>query len=148
MNPQGGECRGDRSGRPVQRTNTPNPTRPICQNDTVSRILTSQFPDSAFSGNAYFRKIVPIRKTRVKYFKIRPSERIRKNVYSHNYTVSNTKKASAEPVFMVKSTCDWLRTDERLPSYRRVRTVVPTRPYENTHRSPFFRDRRGTISDV
>ena len=121
---------------------------PICQNDTVSRILTSHFPDSAFSGNAHFRKIVPIRKTCVKYFKIRPSERIRINVYSHNYTVSNAKKASAEPISTLESTCDWLRTDERLPSYRRVRTVVRTRPYENNHLSPFFRARRGTISDV
>ena len=119
-----------------------------CQLSIESPVLTSHFPDSAFSTNAHFRKIVPTRKTCVKYFKIRPSERIRINIYSHNYTVSNTKKASAEPVFMVKSTCDWLRTDERLPSYRRVRTVVPTRPYENNHLSPFFRDRRGTISDV
>ena len=119
-----------------------------CQLSIESPVLTSHFPDLPFSANAHFRKIVPIRKTCVKYFKIRPSERIRINVYSHNYTVSNAKKASAEPVSTHKSTCDWLRTDERLPSYRRVRTVVPTRPYENTHRSPFFRDRRGTISDV
>ena len=119
-----------------------------CQLSIESPVLTSHFPDLPFSGNAYFRKIVPIRKTRVKYFKIHPSKRLIINLYSHNYTVSNAKKASAEPVFMVKSTCDWLRTDERLPSYRRVRTVVPTRPYENTHLSPFFRDRRGTISDV
>ena len=34
---------------------------------------------------------------------------------------------------MFESTYDWLRTDERLPSYRRVRTVVVVRPYENTH---------------
>ena len=102
----------------------------------------------AFSGNAYFRKIVPIRKTRVKYFKIRPSERTNINLYLHNYTVSNAKKASDEPIFADESTGDWLRTDASAPPYRRVRTVVVVRPYENTHLSPFFRDRRGTISDV
>ena len=106
------------------------------------------FLDSAFSADAYFRKFLPSRKSRVKYFKIRPSERIKINTPSHNYTVSNAEKASAEPVFMVKSTCDWLRTDERLPSYGRVRTVVVVRPYENNNLSPFFRDQRGTISDV
>ena len=129
-----------------------------CQLSIESPVLTSYFPDLPFSGNAYFRKIVPIRKLRVKYFKIRPSERIRINVSLHNYTVSNAKKASAEPISTSKSTCDWLRTDERLPSYGRVRTVVVVRPYENSHLSPFFRenshlspffrDRRGTISDV
>ena len=119
-----------------------------CQLSIKTSVLTSHFPDSAFSGNANFRNFVPSGKSRVKYFKIRPSERIKINTPSHNYTVSNAEKASAEPVFMVKSTCDWLRTDERLPSYRRVRTVVVVRPYENRHLSPFFRDRRGTISDV
>ena len=133
MNPQGDNC-------PLSIIN--------CQLSIESPVLTSQFPDSAFSANAYFRHFVPIRKTSVKYFKIRPSERIRINVYSYNYTISNAKKASAAPVSTLKSTCDWLRTDERLPSYRRVRTVVVVRPYENTHLSPFFRDRRGTISDV
>ena len=119
-----------------------------CQLSIESPVLTSHFPDLPFSGNAHFRKIVPIRKTRVKYFKIRPSERIRINLYSHNYTVSNAKKASVAPVSTLESTCDWLRTDERLPSYGRVRTVVVVRPYENTHLSPFFRARRGTIPDV
>ena len=119
-----------------------------CQLSIESPVLTSHFPDSAFSTNAHFRKIVPIRKTCVKYFKIRPSERIRINVYSHNYTVSNPKKAFFALLFTLESTYDWLRTDVSAPPYRRVRTVVPTRPYENTHRSPFFRDRRGTISDV
>ena len=119
-----------------------------CQLSIKTSVLTSHFPDLPFSGNAHFRKIVPIRKTRVKYFKIRPSERIRINIRLYNYTLSNAKKLSSAPIHTVKSTCDWLRTDERLPSYRRVRTVVPTRPYENTHLSPFFRDRRGTISDV
>ena len=139
-------------GRPVlvARSNAtvPHPTRSVCHNDIVFRILTSHFPDLPFSGNAYFRNFVPIRKTCVKYFNICPSERIEINLYSHNYTVSNAKKASAEPISTVRSTCDWLRTDERLPSYGRVRTVVVVRPYENSHLSPFFRDRRGTISDV
>ena len=139
MDPPGGECRGDRSGRPVQQTNTPNPTESVYQNDIVSPILTSQFPDLPFSDNAHFRKIVPIRKMLVKYFKICPSERTKINPYSHNYTVSNAKKASSKPIFRVKSTCDWLRTDERLPPYRRVRTVVVVRPYENSHLSSFFR---------
>ena len=148
MNPQGGECRGDRSGRPVQQTNTPNPTESVYQNDIISPVLTSQFPDLPFSANAHFRKIVPIRKTCVKYFKIRPSERIIINLYSHNYTLYNAKKAFSEPIFRIKSTYDWLRTDERLPPYRRVRTVVVVRPYENSHLSSFFRARRGTIPDV
>ena len=145
---QGGECRGDRSGRLVQQTNTPHPTRSIYQNDTIPPILTSRFPDLPFSGNAHFRIFVPIRKSRVKYFKIRPSECTEINPYSHNYTVPNAKKAFAEPISAVESTCDWLRTDERLPSYGRVRTVVVVRPYENNHLSPFFRDQRGTISDM
>ena len=119
-----------------------------CQLSIESPVLTSQFPDLAVSANAHFRKIVPIRKTRVNYFKERPSERTKINGYSHNYTVSNAEKASAAPISTVKSTGDWLRTDERLPSYRRVRTVVPTRPYENSHLSPFFRARRGTIPKV
>ena len=148
MYPPGGECRGDRSGRPVQQTNTPNPTESVYQNDIIFPVLTSYFPDLPFSGNAYFRKIVPIRKWRVKYFKIHPSKRVRINLYLHNYTLSNAKKAFFEPIFRVKSPCDWLRTDERLPPYRRVRTVVVVRPYENSHLSPFFRARRGTIPDV
>ena len=119
-----------------------------CQLSIESPVLTSQFPDLPFSANAYFRKIVPIRKTRVKYFKIHPSKRIRINLYLHNYTLSNAKKAFSEPIFTIKSTCDWLRTDERLPSYGRVRTVVVVRPYENRHLSPFFRDQRSTIFDV
>ena len=135
----------DRATRPVAPTFSP---WSVCQNDTIFRFLTSQFPDLPFSGNAHFRKIVPIRKTRVKYFKTHPSKRIEINPYSHNYTVSNAKKAFAEPLFTVESTGCWLRTDERLPSYRRVRTVVVVRPYENNHLSPFFRDQRGTISDV
>ena len=119
-----------------------------CQLSIESPVLTSHFPDLPFSGNAHFRKIVPIRKTRVKYFKIHPLERIRMNTYLHNYTVSNTKKPSAAPVSTVESTYDWLRTDASAPPYRRVRTVVVVRPYENTHLSPFFRARRGTIPDV
>ena len=115
-----------------------------CQLSIKTSVLTSHFPDLPFSGNAHFRKIVPIRKTRVKYFKTRPSERIRMNIYSHNYTISNVEKASAAPVSTVESTYDWLRTDERLPSYRRVRTVVVVRPYENTHLSPFFDGRERT----
>ena len=113
-----------------------------------SPVLTSHFPDSAFSGNAQIRNFVPIRKTRVKYFKIHPSERIEINRYSHNYTVSNVKKASDEPIFTDESTGDWLRTDERLPSYGRVRTLVVVRPYENSHLFSLFSDRRGTILDV
>ena len=119
-----------------------------CQLSIESPVLTSHFPDLPFSANVYFRNFVPIRKTCVKYFKTRPSERIRINLYSHNYTVCNAKKASFALLFTLESTGDWLRTDERLPSYRRVRTVVVVRPYENTHLSPFFRARRGTISDV
>ena len=119
-----------------------------CQLSIESPVLTSHFPDSAFSTNAHFRKIVPIRKTRVKYFKIRPSERIKINCYSHNYTLSNAEKPSAAPIFTVESTCDWLRTDERLPPYGRVRTVVVVRPYENSHLFPFFRAQTGTIPDV
>ena len=163
MNPSGGECRGDitqltmdngqwtiavRRGGCVYKAIIVHCQLSIVNCQLKVRILTSHFPDSAFSTNAHFRKIVPIRKTCVKYFKRRLSERIRINIYSHNYTVSNAKKASAEPISTLESTCDWLRTDERLPSYRRVRTVVPTRPYENNHLSPFFRARRGTISDV
>ena len=135
----------DRATRPVA------PTLPACsfyQNDTISPILTSQFPDLPFSGNAHFRKIVPIRKSRVKYFKIRPSECTKINPYSHNYTVPNAKKAFAELLSAVESTCDWLRTDERLPSYGRVRTVVVVRPYENSPLFSFFRDQRGAILDV
>ena len=85
---------------------------------------------------------------RVKYFKARPSERIKINRYSHNYTFYNAEKASFAPIFMVKSTCYWLRTDERLPSYGRVRTVVVVRPYENSPLSPFFRAPKGTIPNV
>ena len=135
----------DRATRPVA------PTFSACsfyQNDTIILVLTSHFPDLPFSANAHFRKIVPIRKRRVKYFKIHPSKRIRIKLYSHNYTVSNAEEAFFALLFTLESTGDWLRTDERLPSYRRVRTVVPTRPYENNHLSPFFRARRGTISDV
>ena len=58
------------------------------------------------------------------------------------------EKAPFAPISTVESTYDWLRTDERLPSYGRVRTVVVVRPYENRHLFPFFRDRRGTIPDV
>ena len=119
-----------------------------CQLSIETSVLTSKIPDLPFSGNAHFRKIVPIRKTRVKYFKIHPSERIEINTCLHNYTISNTGKASAAPVSTVESTYDWLRTDERLPSYGRVRTVVPTRPYENSHLFSFFRDQRGAILDV
>ena len=119
-----------------------------CQLSIESPVLTSHFPDLPFSGNAHFRKIVPIRKTRVKYFKIRPSECIIINPYLHNYTVSNAKKASGKPIFRIKSTCDWLRTDASAPPYRRVRTVVVVRPYENSHLSSFFRARRDTIPDV
>ena len=119
-----------------------------CQLSIESPVLTSHFPDSAFSGNAHFRNFVPIRKSCVKYFKIRLSERIRINLYSHNYTVSNAKKASFAPIFTDESTGDWLRTDERLPSYGRVRTLVVVRPYEASHRFSLFSDRRGTILDV
>ena len=135
----------DRATRPVAPT---LPACRFCHNDIVFLVLTSQFPDSAFSGNAHFRIFVPIRKLRVKYFKIHPSERIEINRYSHIYTVSNAKKASAEPISAVESTCDWLRTDERLPSYGRVRTVVVVRPYENSHLFSFFRAQRGTIPKV
>ena len=192
MNPSGGECRGDRSGRPVQHdgaipdmwnrlrgglsdgasrsvgldtlpdwighiarldraTRPVAPTLPACsfyQNDIISPVLTSHFPDSAFSGNAHFRNFVPSGKSCVKYFKIHPSERIGINRYSHKYTVSNAKKASFALLSTVESTGGWLRTDERLPSYRRVRTVVVVRPYENRHLFSLFRARRGTISDV
>ena len=119
-----------------------------CQLSIKTSVLTSHFPDLPFSGNAQIRKFVPIRKTRVKYFKIHPSERIGINIYLHNYTVSNVEKASFALLFTVESTYDWLRTDVSAPPYRRVRTVVPTRPYENNHRSPFFRARRGMIFDV
>ena len=119
-----------------------------CQLSIESPVLTSHFPDSAFSGNAQIRNFVPIRKTRVKYFKIHPSERIEINRYSHNYTVSNVKKASFALLSTVESTGGWLRTDERLPSYRRVRTVVVVRPYENSYLFSLFSDRRGTILDV
>ena len=119
-----------------------------CQLSIESPVLTSHFPDSAFSGNAHFRNFVPSGNLRVKYFKTRSSEHIKINLYSHNYTLSNAKKASAAPIFKVESTCDWLRTDERLPSYGRVRTVVVVRPYENSHLFSFFRAQRGTIPKV
>ena len=119
-----------------------------CQLSIESPVLTSQFPDLPFSANAHFRKIVPIRKTRVKYFKIRPSEYMEINGCLHNYTLSNAKKPFTGPVITVKSTGDWLRTDASAPPYRRVRTVVVVRPYENSHLSSFFRARRGTIPDV
>ena len=119
-----------------------------CQLSIESWVLTSHFPDSAVSANAHFHRFVPIRKYRVNYFKKHPSERIKRNDYSHNYTVSNAEKPSAAPISTVKSTGDWLRTDERLPSYRRVRTVVVVRPYENSYLSPLFRARRGTIPKV
>ena len=135
----------DRATRPVAPT---LPACSFCQNGTIFLVLTSQFPNLPFSGNAQIRNFVPIRKSRVKYFKIRPSERIRLNMYLHNYTLSNVEKPSVEPIFTIESTGDWLRTDERLPSYGRVRTVVVVRPYENSHLSPFFRDQRGMISDV
>ncbi len=47
-------------------------------------------------------------------------------------------------------TNDYRRTDVSAPSWSfvRTKTVVVVRPYENTHLSPFFRARRGTISDV
>ena len=135
----------DRATRPVAPTFSP---WTVCHNDTVYPVLTSYFPDLPFSGNAQIRKFVPIRKLRVKYFKIRPSEHIKINLYSHNYIVSNAKKAFAELLSTVESTYDWLRTDERLPSYGRVRTVVVVRPYENSHLFSFFRDQRGAIPQV
>ena len=85
---------------------------------------------------------------RVKYFKTRPSERMKINVRLHNYTLSNAKKPFAGPVITVKSTGDWLRTDASAPPYRRVRTVVVVRPYENSHPFSFFSVPRGTIPDV
>ena len=135
----------DRATRSVAPT---LPACSFCQNGTIFLVLTSQFPNLPFSGNAQIRKFVPIRKLRVKYFKTRSSEHIKINLYLHNYTVSNAKKASAAPISTVKSTCDWLRTDASAPPYRRVRTVVVVRPYENRHLSPFFRDQRSMISDV
>ena len=135
----------DRATRPVAPT---LPACSFCQNGTIFLVLTSQFPNLPFSGNAQIRKFVSIRKLCVKYFKIRPSECIKINRYSHNYTLYNVEKPSAEPISTVESTCDWLRTDERLPPYGRVRTVVVVRPYENSHLSPFFRDQRGTILNV
>ena len=165
LNPSGGECRGDITqltidngqwtmdncraawGMCLQGDNCPLSII-NCQLSIESPVLTSHFPDSAFSGNAHFRNLVPSGKSCVKYFKIRPSERIEINRYSHNYTVSNAKKASFAPIFTDESTGDWLRTDERLPSYGRVRTVVVVRPYENNHLFPLFRARRGTIPDV
>ena len=135
----------DRATRPVAPTSW---IFPYYHNDTVSPVLTSHFPDLPFSANAHFRNLVPIRKLRVNYFKIRPLERIKINRYSHNYTVPNTEKASAAPLFTVESTCDWFRTDASAPPYRRVRTLVVVRPYENSHLSPFFSDRRGTIPQV
>ena len=120
----------------------------VCHNDNVPPVLTSHFPDSAFSADAYFRKFLPSRKSRVKYFKRLTSEYTKSNIRSHKYTFSNAKKASAEPIFTVRSTCDWLRTDASAPPYRRVRTVVVVRPYENNHLFPLFRARRGTIPDV
>ena len=135
----------DRATRPVAPTFSP---WTVCHNDTVFPVLTSYFPDLPFSGNAQIRKFVPIRKSHVKYFKIRPSECIKINRYSHNYTLYNVEKPSAEPIFTIRSTCDWLRTDASAPPYRRVRTVVVVRPYENRHLSPFFRDQTDTIPDV
>ena len=120
----------------------------VCHNDTVFPVLTSYFPDLAFLPNAHFRNFLPSSEMHVKYFKIRPLECIKINRYSHNYTLYNVEKPSAEPISTVESTCDWLRTDERLPPYGRVRTVVVVRPYENSHLSPFFRARRGMIPDV
>ena len=131
--PSGSECRGACS---------------FCHNDTVSLVLTSHFPNSTFSGNAQIRKFVPIRKTRVKYFKRRPSEHIRINIRLYNYTLSNAKKLSSAPIHTVKSTCDWLRTDASVPPYRRVRTLVVVRPYENRDLFSFFRARRSTIPQV
>ena len=152
LNPSGGECRGDITQLTIDNGQWTGDNCPLsiinCQLSIESPVLTSHFPDLPFSGNAHFRKIVPIRKTCVKYFKIRPSERIVINTYLHNYAISNTEKASAAPVSTVESTYDWLRTDVSAPPYRRVRTVVVVRPYENTHLSPFFRARRGTIPDV
>ena len=135
----------DRATRPVAPTFSP---WTVCHNDTVFMVLISYFPDLAFLPNAHFHKIVPIRKLRVKYFNTRPSEHIKINRYSHIYTLSNAGKPSAEPIFTIRSTCDWLRTDASAPPYRRVRTVVVVRPYENRHLSPFFRDQRSMISDV
>ena len=99
-------ARSNKHPLPMDNVSIDNGFFPVCHNDTISSVLTSQFLDLPFSANAHFRKIVPIRKTRVKYFKIHPSERIRINSYSYNYTVSNAKKASAKPIFRVKSTCD------------------------------------------
>ena len=119
-----------------------------CQLSIESPVLTSQFPDLPFSGNAQIRKFVPIRKTHVKYFKIYPSKRLIINVSLRNYTLSNAKKASFVPVGTVKSTCDWFRTDASVPPYRRVRTVVVVRPYENSHLFSFFSDQRSMIPQV
>ena len=119
-----------------------------CQLSIESPVLTSQFTDLAFSGNAHFRKIVPIRKTRVNYFNIHPSEYTKINPYSHNYTLYNAKKAFSEPIFTIKSTGDWFRTDASAPPYRRVRTVVVVRPYENSHLFSFFSDQRSMIPQV
>ena len=62
----------DRASRPV----APTPwVFPDYHNDTVFPVLTSHFPDLPFSANAQIRKFVPSGKSRVKYFKKRPSER-------------------------------------------------------------------------
>ena len=104
-----------------------------CQLSIESPVLTSHFPDSAFSGNAHFRNFVPIRKSRVKYFKICPSERIEINLYSHNYTVHNAKKhppnpfpRSKAPVVGFVRTNDYRRTDVSAPSWSFVRTKAGT----------------------
>ena len=135
----------DRASRPLAPTFS---VCSFCHNDIVFPILASQFSDLSFSANAQIRNFVPIRKTHVKYFKIYPSKRLVINVSLRNYTLSNAKKASFVPVGTVKSTCDWFRTDASAPPYRRVRTLVVVRPYENSHLSPFFSDRRGTIPQV
>ena len=135
----------DRATRPVAPT---LPACSFCQNGTIFLVLTSQFPNLPFSGNAQIRNFIPIRKLRVKYFKTRPSEHIKINSNSHNYILYNIEKPSAEPIFTIRSTCDWLRTDASAPPYRRVRTVVVVRPYENSHLSVLFSAQRGTIPQV
>ena len=135
----------DRASRPLAPTFS---ACSFCHNDIISPILTSQFPDLPFSTNAQIRKFVPIRKLRVKYFNIRPSERIRINSSSHNYTLSNAKKASSAPIFTLESTCDCFRTDASAPPYRRVRTVVVVRPYENRDLSAFFSAQGSMIPQV
>ena len=105
-------------------------------------------PVLPFSADAYFRDFVPSGKSRVKYLNIHPPQRIQIDTISHKQTLSNAKKASFAPLSTNKSTCYWLRTDASVPPYRRVRTVVVVRPYENTHLSPFFSPRTTPISDV